>query len=330
MLRRWMVVLATLSLVLCAARAARADATTLKVGTLAPGDSPWGQVFKVWAKAVDEKSNHSIALQWFWNGTQGDENQMVGKIRTGQLDGAAITAVGLGQIYKHVLVFQMPGVFSTWQKLDSARNQMKGKLEPEFSNAGFTVLGWGDVGAAKMMSNGFEVRRPADLAGKGTYYLAGDPIGPTLFSLIPGCTPKQVTVPEILPDLTNGSINVITAPALAAEQLQWASRITHINTMTTGFGVGAIIVSSSRMNGLDQKLKQVLKETGEVAGKALTDRIRNLDAQAFARLKSSKSAYEPNDAEKAEWVKLFADTRARLRGATFDPAIFDEVLRLAQ
>ncbi len=328
MFRRLLVLVAAIALVLGASRSARAD--TLKVGTLAPGDSPWGQVFKVWAKAVDEKSNHAIQLQWFWNGTQGDENQMVGKIRTGQLDGAAITAVGLGQIYKHVLVFQMPGIFSSWQKLDSARNALKPKLEPEFANAGFTVLGWGDVGAAKTMSNGFEVRRPADLSGKGTFYLAGDPIGPALYSLIPGCTPKQVTVPEILPDLTNGSINVVEAPPLAAEQLQWASRITHINTMTAGYGIGALVFSSSRVQGLPADAQQVLKETGEVAGHALTDRIRNLDAQAFARLKSSKTAYEPNDAEKAEWMKLFADARARLRGATFDPAIFDEVLRLAQ
>src|SRR5215472_8181000 len=182
MLRKLLLVIATLSLILGAAKVARADATTLKIGTLAPGDSPWGQVFKVWAKAVDEKSNHSLALQWFWNGTQGDENQMVGKIRTGQLDGAAITAVGLGQIYKHVLVFQMPGVFPSWAKLDAARSSMRPKLDTEFKNAGFTVLGWGDVGAGKTMSNGFEVRKPGDLAGKGTYYLAGDPIGPTLFS----------------------------------------------------------------------------------------------------------------------------------------------------
>ena len=207
---------------------------------------------------------------------------------------------------------------------------MRPKLDTEFKNAGFTVLGWGDVGAGKTMSNGFEVRKPGDLAGKGTYYLAGDPIGPTLFSLIPGCTPKQVTVPEILPDLTNGSINVITAPALAAEQLQWASRITHINTITAGFGIGALVFSSGKLQGLPADAQQVLKDTGDVAGRALTDRIRNLDAQAFARLKSSKTAYEPNDAEKAEWVKLFNDTKARLRGATFDPAIFDEVIRLAQ
>ena len=54
---------------------AHADPTTLKVGTLAPGDSPWGQVFKVWKHAVEERSSNQLQLQFFWNGTQGDGSQ---------------------------------------------------------------------------------------------------------------------------------------------------------------------------------------------------------------------------------------------------------------
>jgi hypothetical protein len=78
-------------------------------------------------------------------------------------------------------------------------------------------------------------------------------------------------------------------PPLAAEQLQWASMVTHINTMTTGFGIGAIIMSSARMSGLAQNLKDVLTNRGKESADRLTKSIRNLDAQSFARLKSSKT-----------------------------------------
>jgi len=147
---------------------------------------------------------------------------------------------------------------------------------------------------------------------------------------IGGITAKEVTVPEILPNLKNGSIQVITVPPLAAEQLQWASMVTHINTMTTGFGIGAIIVSSARMSGLPQNLKDVLVNRGHEAADRLTKSIRNLDAQSFARLKTSKSAYEPTDAEKQEWRDVFTKVRAQLRGAVFTPAVFDKVVSLAQ
>src|SRR5580698_4505915 len=136
-------------------------ATTLKIGTLAPQDSPWGREFKKWASDVSTDTNGELTLDFQWNGQAGDEVLMVQKIRSGQLDGAAVTAVGLGQTgVTDVLMFQMPGLFSTWSKLDLARDATKDELERQFESKGFTVLGWGDVGAAKTMSVGFEVHRP--------------------------------------------------------------------------------------------------------------------------------------------------------------------------
>ncbi len=306
-------------------------ATTLKIGTLAPGDSAWGKEFKKWAKDVSNDTNGELTLDFQWNGQAGDEVLMVQKIRSGQLDAAAVTAVGLAQTgVTDVLLFQMPGLFANWGKLDAARNAMKADFDAAFQAKGFTILGWGDVGAAKTMSIGFEVHHPADLKGKGCYFLAGDPIGPKLFATIGGINAREVTVPEILPNLTNGAIQVLVTPPLAAEQLQWSSRVTHIGTLTTGFGIGAIIVSTPKLQGLPDNLKQVLNARGAETAERLTRSIRNLDAQAFARLKASKSAYELSDGEKQEWKDLFAKVRGQLRGSVFTPALFDKVTSLAQ
>ncbi len=306
-------------------------ATTIKLGTLAPQDSPWGKEFKRWAKDVSSDTNGALQLDFQWNGQAGDEVLMVQKIRSGQLDGAAVTAVGLAQTgVTDVLLFQMPGLFASWPKLDAARGAMKDDFDQQFQNKGFTVLGWGDVGAVKTMSVGFEVRHPADLRGKGCYFLAGDAIEPKVFAAIGGITPRQLTVNEILPGLTNGSIAVLSAPPLAAEQLQWASRVTHVNTMTSGFAIGAIIVSLSRIQALPPNLKEVLAARGQEAADRLTRSIRNLDAQAFARMKSTKAVYEPNDSEKSEWRDVFARVRQQLRGSVFTPAVFDRVVQLAQ
>jgi len=313
-----------------AAGDAQADATTLKVGTLAPGDSPWGQVFKVWKRAVAQRSGGSLDLQFFWNGTQGDELAMVGKIRTGQLDGAAVTAVGLGQIYKQVLVLQLPGLFTDWGKLDNARNQMKSGFDQSFQAQGFKILGWGDVGRAHVMSKGFPVRVPADLKHKNTYYLSGDPIGPVFYSLIGDVTPRQLGVPEILPALTSGSINVVLAPPLAAEQLQWASRLDNINTEVAGVGIGALVFSSNRIQSLPADAQSVLIQTGAIAGQALTGRIRREDDAAYVRLQARMTATTPSAAEIAQWQRVFADTRARLRGTVFNPQVFDEAVQYSR
>jgi TRAP-type C4-dicarboxylate transport system substrate-binding protein len=332
MLRALFIVLVASLLVASVDLASDAQAATvLKLGTLAPQDSPWGKEFKRWAKDVAGDTNGDLSLDFQWNGQAGDEVLMVQKVRTGQLDGAAITAIGLAQTgVTDVLLFQVPGLYANWGKLDAVRTAMKEELDRQFESKGFTILGWGDVGAIKTMSVGFEIRRPSDLQGKGCDFLAGDPIEPKVFASIGGITPRQVTVNEILPGLTSGSITVLTVPPLAAEQLQWASRITHINTMTTGFGIGAIVVSSSRLQSLSPSFKGVLAARGHEAADRLTKSIRNLDAQAFARLKSTKVVYDPSEAERNEWRDLFARVRQQLRGAVFTPAVFDRAVQLAQ
>jgi TRAP-type C4-dicarboxylate transport system substrate-binding protein len=306
---------------------AHADPVVLKFGTLAPPESPWGRVFKVWARATDERSQHAVEIQFFWNGTQGDEGAMVGKIRTGQLDGAAVSALGLGQIYKQVLLFQLPGMFASWQKLDAARTALRPQMDPEFERQGFKIVGWGDVGTGRFMSAGYDVKTPNDLKHKATFYEPTDPIDPMFYSVVGDVTPRPVSIPEVLPGLTSNAITLVNVPPLVAEQLQWASRLDHLDTIATHFEIGALVVKSARLSSLPADAQSAVLDTGRIAAEALTTSIRHEDDAAFARRKQRMTVYEPNAAEVAQWSRAFADTRARLRATTFTAALVDEAAR---
>jgi TRAP-type C4-dicarboxylate transport system substrate-binding protein len=301
--------------------AERADAAvTIKIATLAPAESPWGREFKKLAADVSADTGGDVTLDFSWNGQAGDEKLMVEKIRSGQLDAAAVTAIGLAQTgVMDVLAFQLPGLFNNWAQLDRARDAVKDDLGRAFEAKGFTVLGWGDVGAAKTMTIGFEVRTPADLRGKGVFTIAGDPISPAVFAAVGGLTPRSLAVPEILTHL-GADVNVLTVPPLVAEQLQWASRITHIDTTTTGFAIGAFLVSTARLRSLTDTQRTAILTRGQAVNERLSHAIRNLDAQAFARLKASKIAYEPTDDEKKQWRPVFEGVARQLCGPVFDAA----------
>jgi TRAP-type C4-dicarboxylate transport system substrate-binding protein len=328
MLRRLLIVFAV-ALGCAAPKAASADTVTLRVATLAPQASPWGKVFTAWQKGIKAASNGALEIQFFYGNQQGDEVAMVGKMRTRQLDGAAITATGLAQIYKSVLVLQMPGLFPDWGSLDTTRNTMRPELDAAFDKEGFKIIGWGDVGIAHLMTKGFEVHTPTDLKHKNCFFLSGDPIESTFYQVVGDVNPKQLTVPEILPALTAGTINVVNAPALASEQLQWSSLLDHINTAPSGIGIGALVFTSSKINSLPADLQKLVIDTGNNTGNALTQSIRNQDNLSFARLKGRMAAYEPSAPEQDQWKALFKQTRDRLRGSTFDPKIFDEACKLS-
>jgi len=321
--RRPLAALLALALVLCAGTAL--GATTIKIGTLAPRDSPWGRELRRWAADVARDTRGEVTLDFAWNGQAGDEKLMVEKIRSGQLDGAAVTTIGLAQTgVIDVLAFQLPGLFSSWAQLDRARAAVRPELDRKFEARGFTVLGWGDVGAAKTMSIGFEVRKPADLRGKGVFTIPGDVISPAVFAAVGGVTPRALAVPEILTHLGT-DVNVLTVPPLVAEQLQWASRVTHIDTQTTAFAIGAFIMSSARLRSLDEAQRAPLLARGREANDRLSRLIRNLDAQAFARMKATKVAYEPTDGEKSQWRPVFENVARQLCGPVFSSEFCKEL-----
>src|SRR6478735_3610083 len=111
----------------------------IKIGTLAPKGSAWGEVFGVWSEAFTQRTNCAYSLQFMWNGSKGDEVTMVKAIRSGELDGAAVSALGLGEIDNNYLLFALPGLFSGWEALDRARDGMKAKFDARFKERGFKL-----------------------------------------------------------------------------------------------------------------------------------------------------------------------------------------------
>ncbi len=304
--------------------------TTLKIGTIVPQDSSWGKEFKRLMKDVSDDTNGELVLDFQWNGQAGDESLMIQKIRSGQLDAAVVTTLGLAATgVTDVLVLELPGLFTSWAKLDAARDAMKADFNQMFQSKGFTLLGWGDAGAAKEMSVGCQIHHPSDLQGKGVFFYSGDPVEPKLYSNIGGVTPKQLTINEVLPALTGGAINVLAAPPIGAEQLQWSSRVTDIASDTLFYVVGGFIASSARLQSLPPNLRDVIIKRGAESSDRLTKTIRNIDAAAFNRMKTSKHVYDLSDAEKQEWRTVFVKTAKELRGSVFTPAIFDKVVQLA-
>ncbi len=213
------------------------------------------------------------------------------------------------------MALQMPGVFNSWAALDKARDRLASDFQSIAKKEGFYIGGWGDVGIGRVMSKGFAVKAPNDLKGKKVAMIREDVIAPKVYEVIGGVTAVPESVTGFLPKLNSGAIEVMNTPSLAAEQLQWSSRLDHINTAETYYGIGAVVMSQKALDKLSADQREVMTSTGEMAAKALTKRIRREDDQAFARLKKKMKVHEATAAEKAEWNKVFKKACERLRGA---------------
>jgi TRAP-type C4-dicarboxylate transport system substrate-binding protein len=305
------------------------SAETLTIATLAPKKSAWGKVFSAWSAAVKKKTDGKLDLTFYWNGSQGSGSTVVNKLKSGQLDGCTLGADELAEIHRPVLALQIPGVFTTWQSIDRAT----AALHPEFSRAfekeGFFLSSIGDVGRARTMSKGKAIRLPKDLIGTKPFSSRNGVIAPVVASVL-GITPVRMGIPEILPGLSAGRIDVLTVPALAAEQLQWAPLLDHIGEDVSGIAIGAMVMSSARLKALPPDMVAIMQKTGKKAGAILREQVRKMDDEAYERLSKRMTVVKLTDAERAVWKTQFVEVRRQLAQRVFTPELVGRIEQLAK
>jgi TRAP-type C4-dicarboxylate transport system substrate-binding protein len=253
---------------------------------------------------------------------------MVSKIRTGQLDGATITATGLSLIYKSVLVLQIPGVATSWEQLDRVRAEIQPVLDAGIKASGFDIVGWGDVGLVRQFTKGFEIRRPGDVKGKRPAVWRNEPTGPALYAAIGGVVPMPVDAMEMLPALRAGSVDLIAAPALAAEQLQWAPYLDHVNDEVIVCALGALIFKTGVLEALPSDLRATWDDLQKRLSQSQQGRIRKPDDEAYARVTKRMSVVHLNQGERDEWQKLLRKVVTKLSYGTYDKALVNRVLKV--
>jgi TRAP-type C4-dicarboxylate transport system substrate-binding protein len=303
------------------------QATTLRIATQAPQGSPWHRVFRAWAGSVEQESGGRLRLQFFFGGSQGDERDYAQKMEAGQLDGAAVTTVGLSHLVRPVLVLQAPGVFSEYAQMDRVRSRMGGQFQEQFHSAGYHLAGWGDVGMARFFAKQ-AVRRPSDLRSLRPWARPDDQIVNTFYEVI-GASPQRLGINELLPGLQTGRVNAFPSSALAAVTLQWFHHATHVTRQTNGVVIGATVIRKEKYDALPADLRAIFDSTAARAHRSLTTTIRRADDQAYQAILRRGVTEVDAGAHEAEWRQAAQTTRQRLSGRLFPADLLQQVERTA-
>ena len=302
----------------------------LTVATLVPKRSQWGKVFRAWHKVVRKKTDGRVVIDVQYGGVHGGEATMLSKIRTGQIDGAALSSFALSKIQPDVLVLQLPGVFDKWSKLRRVRAKVGPDLEARFRAEGYELAGWGDIGRVRLMSKGFAVRTPNDLVRRRPVVMKADPVGPVVYRMIPGVVPVLLTPPEVLPALTTSNVNVVNAPVLAAEQLQWTPWLDHVSKNASGCATGATLLRTASLDRLPSDLRATVLKMASKIERRGNRRVHKMDEAAFRRLRRKMTVVDQTSAEAAVWDKAFERVAKRLSQGTLPKDLVARVRKIAQ
>ncbi|MBL8601545.1 MAG: TRAP transporter substrate-binding protein DctP [Myxococcales bacterium] len=306
-----------------------AGARVLSVATLAPAGSTWMRVLDAWNRELRRRTNRMLSLRIYPGGVQGDESEVVRKIRSGRLDGAAVTAVGLAQIYRPALTFQMPGMFGSYRQLDAARAATNADIVREFNTAGFAFMGWADVGFSRVFSNR-PVAAPSEMAGLHPYVWRDDLVMPAFFREA-HVEAVRLQLPEVLSALQTNRVDSFITTPYAAVSLQWSTRATHMTDQNVGVVVGATVFGNTQMNSLSPELQTALRETATQFHQLLINNLRRDEASTLNTLSTrGLTTVQVSAAQRQQWTDLFQRTRAALGNTVAEPAFVQRVQNAAR
>jgi TRAP-type C4-dicarboxylate transport system substrate-binding protein len=263
---------------LATATAARADNTELRIATLAPSGSPWMEVLDKAQGEIKEKTAGRVTIKYFEGGQQGDERDFVRKIKLGQLDGAALTAVGLAMIDESIRVLELPMLFESAEELDYVADKMWPYFEKKFEKKGFKLNDRGEVGWVYFMSKN-KVASLDDLKNQKLWLWGDDQLVGAVFKKMK-LNGVPLGVPEVDAGLTSGKIDACYSSPVAAVALQWYTKVKYMTSMPMSFAIGATVVSLKSLDKISAEDQKTLAEIGKSNAKKLRKVIRKANEDA--------------------------------------------------
>ncbi len=305
---------------------AKAEPVEIRLATLAPSGSPWMAVLDKAADEVKTKTSGNVTLKYFEGGQQGDERDFVRKIKLGQLDGAAVTSIGLSMIDESIRVLEVPMMFATAEEVDYVADKMWPMFQKRFEKKGFRLNDRGEVGWVYFLSK-TKIESLADLKGQKVWQWGDDALVGAMFKKL-GLNGVPLGVPEVDASLTSGRITAAYGSPVAAVALQWYTKIKFMTSMPMSFAIGATVVSLESLKKLSPAEQKALEDIGKASAKKLRKVIRKANDDARATMiKKGVTVIQTPVTMVDEFTKNSEEVRKALVGKVYSQDDLDNVIK---
>jgi len=303
-------------------------AVVIKLATAAPKDSIWHEHLKKIDQRWQNATDGQVKLR-IYAGTLGDEDDILRRVRVGQLDAATISTAGLSSIHKATQAMHIPLAFSSNEEMEYVRNGISKILGPLLADKGFRVLSWGEVGWVHFFTRD-PVASPDDLRKQKLFIWSnGDSAdGEKLWQKF-GFDTISLSSIDIMPALQTGMIDAYQAPPLVALAYQWFPFTPYMTDLKWAPLTGATIITEKAWQKIPAPFRDELALVVFEEGLNLQVDVRKLEQEATdAMIKRGLKIVAVDSEARKAWQTMAEQGYSKIRGSVVPEEYFDETLRL--
>ncbi len=289
----------------------------IKIGVLAPEGTGWAKNIKNMASEVKTATKGNVEFKVYYGGSQGDEVDVLRKVRIGQLQGGIFTGKTLGEISGDVRVIELPFTFNyDREKALKTLQNMAPFFDQKFAEKKFKSLATFEIGQVYFATQK-KVQDLNAIKSLKIWSWDGDPLVSTLFESM-NLIGVPLALPDVLGSLTTGVIEAAYAPPIGIIALQWNTKVKYVVDFPVTYSIGAFVVADSawsKISPADQKITMEIAKKYEVAinngnAKDNQDAVDVMKAQKIEFVKFSESDVKLAQGYRADMIK-------RLKGKLF-------------
>lgn len=319
--RRLIIVLIA-SLSLCDGASA---AKYIKFATLAPEGSTWMKVMNELSAELAERTGGKLKFKMYPGGIQGDEKDVVKKVRIGQLHAAGFTGVGLGEIAPEVRILDAPWLLRSHDEADFLYREFEKELAGAIDRGGYVLLGWTELGFVYVFSKN-PINGPEDMRSSKMWVWEGDPIAQAAYKAV-GVSPFPLSVIDVMSSLQTGLIDAVYGPPLGVVALGWFTRAKHIYSVPIADSAGAVLLSKKFFESLPEDQRKTLLEVSAKHLRRLNELTRAENEKALEALQKQGLVLSPKASAETlkRYEELGREARRELAGRLYDQELLDRV-----
>ncbi len=297
----------------------------IKLATLPPEGNSWVKMLNALNTEVMKKTENKVQFKIYAGGVLGDENDMLRKMKIGQIQAAALTSGSLSAIFKEINVLQIPFLFQNYDEVDFILKKMDALLKKGFEDNGYILLGFSEVGFVYLMSSTGPISSVADIKKAKVWIQEDSHVAKAVFDAAK-VTAIPLSIPDVLVGLQTGLVDVVYIPPTGAISLQWFTKVKYLTNVPLAYIAGAIVISKDVFNRLPPAHQAILRESSQRHLGQLKAVARNENQEAIkVMVKHGVKVVTPSKEQIDELRKLSNDGMARITGKAFSRTTFDDV-----
>lgn len=307
---------------------AAAGPVRIKLGTLAPENSPWTGALKSMGASWSKVTENRVSLTVF-AGTIPSESSAIARMSIDNLQAATLMVGGLAEIDDAFNVFAIPFFFESDAELAHVQQKLTPLLKEKLAAKKLHLINWGNGGWVRMFSKN-SVRTVADLKAAKLFTTEGDDRwvrwyaanGFNAVPLAPGEIPKQLKLPT-------GAVNAAAMPPVYAVALQVFRDAPYMLELPVAPLVGATVMTDAAWDRIAPADRDKMLDVARQMEQQIGEQAPALDAKSIDEMKKS-GVLRPTALDTKDSAAFHATVDKMintLRGAIVPADVFDLAVR---